>query len=391
MDLSHQQHATAKKEALVTLVGLLYIEENGLLSREWLGDAKASLQALFLRTSGEETMLRKLIEILKTTRQVQGTFTRIAQTLEGVQKSASALEARLGSLRHYFDRISLSAEENADFGGPFLVFSQQFQRRIESLARLMRQYLEARETEAKHANIYRIAKDARTRLRERLSTGIAAEARSEVEGRIKKEMVAAFDYTDAESNYKFARRDSRHAADDMRQELEEIHHMCQMAMNPAARDPAVPSAPGTPPRYEDVYARFIDAMRRHPRLQALKDAILDLFRLYQSAHGMFRHDFDSLNRAVDTMLGNPDSYFDAKAEDTDILAKRQKLFMIERLIPFLERGSELARDEEHDGYPRFSRALSAQLEDARAPWADIREGLLRAKIQADADISTRLE
>lgn len=391
MDLSHQQHATAKKEALVTLVGLLYIEENGLLSREWLGDAKASLQALFLRTSGEETMLRKLIEILKTTRQVQGTFTRIAQTLEGVQKSASALEARLGSLRNYFDRISLSAEENADFGGPFLVFSQQFQRRIESLAHFMRQYLEARETEAKHANIYRIAKDARSRLRERLSTGIAAEARTELEGRIKKEMVAAFDYTDAESNYKFARRDSRNAAEDVRQELEEIHLMCQMAMNPAARDPAPPSAPGATPRYEDVYTRFVNAMHRHSRLQALKDAILDLFRLYQSAHGMFRHDFDSLNRAVDTMLGNPDSYFDAKAEDTDILAKRQKLFKIERLIPFLERGSELARDEEHDGYPRFSRALSAQLEDTRAPWADIREDLLRAKIQADADVSTRLE
>ena len=391
MDLSHQQLATAKKEALVTLVGLLYIEENGLLSREWLGDAKASLQALFLRTSGEETMLRKLIEILKTTRQVQGTFTRIAQTLEGVQKSASALEARLGSLRNYFDRIGLSAEENADFGGPFLVFSQQFQRRIESLARFMRQYLEARETEAKHANIYRIAKDARSRLRERLSTGIAAEARSEVEGRIKKEMVAAFDYTDAESNYKFARRDSRNAAEDVRQELEEIHLMCQMAMNPTARDPAPPSAPGATPRYEDVYTRFVNAMHRHSRLRALKDAILDLFRLYQSAHGMFRHDFDSLNRAVDTMLGNPDSYFDAKAEDTDILAKRQKLFRIERLIPFLERGSELARDEEHDDYPRFSRALSAQLEDTRAPWADIREDLLRAKIQADADVSTRLE
>ncbi|MEK7734758.1 MAG: hypothetical protein AAB329_04885, partial [Pseudomonadota bacterium] len=284
-----------------------------------------------------------------------------------------------------------SAEENADFGGPFLVFSQQFQRRIESLARFMRQYLEARETEAKHANIYRIAKDARSRLRERLSTGIAAEARSEVEGRIKKEMVAAFDYTDAESNYKFARRDSRNAAEDVRQELEEIHLMCQMAMNPTARDPAPPSAPGATPRYEDVYTRFVNAMHRHSRLRALKDAILDLFRLYQSAHGMFRHDFDSLNRAVDTMLGNPDSYFDAKAEDTDILAKRQKLFRIERLIPFLERGSELARDEEHDGYPRFSRALSAQLEDTRAPWADIREDLLRAKIQADADVSTRLE
>ncbi|OGI41621.1 MAG: hypothetical protein A2140_00220 [Candidatus Muproteobacteria bacterium RBG_16_62_13] len=391
MDLNRNQTITAKKEALVSLVAILYIEEHGLLSREWLSDAKASLQALFLRTSGEETMLRKLIEILKTTRQVQGTFTRIAQTLEGVQKSANALDARLGSLRNYFDRISLSAEENADFGGPFLSFSQQFQRRIETLARAMRQYLESRETEAKHANIYRIAKDARTRLRERLSTGIAAETRTEVEGRIKKEVVAAFDYTDAESNYKFARRDSRNAAEDVRKELEEIHLMCQMAMNPAARDPAPASAPGTVPRYEDVYTRFVNAMHRHSRLQTLKDAILELFRLYQSAHGMFRHDFDSLNRAVDSMLDKPDTYFDAKAEDTDITAKRQKLFRIERLIPFLERGSELVRDEESDSYPRFSRVLSAQLENPRALWAEISEDLLRAKIQADADVSTRLE
>jgi hypothetical protein len=391
MDLSRNPTVTAKKEALVTLVALLYIEEHGLLSREWLGDAKASLQALFLRTSGEETMLRKLIEILKTTRQVQGTFTRIAQTLEGVQKSAHALDARLGSLRNYFDRINLSAEENADFAGPFLDFSQQFQRRIDALARLMRQYLDTRETEAKHANIYRIAKEARTRLRERLSTGIAAETRTEVEGRIKKEVVAAFDYTDAESNYKFARRDSRNAAGDVRKELTEIHLMCQVAMNPAARDPTGPAAPGTVPPYDDVYMRFVQSLRRYPRLQMLKDAILELFRLYQSAHGMFRHDFDSLNRAVDTMLDNPAGYFDAKAEDTDIMAKRQKLFRIERLIPFLERGSELVRDDETDNYPRFSRALTGLLEDPRAIWSDISEDLLRCKIQADADVSTRLE
>src|SRR3970040_1240769 len=126
------------REALVSMTALYFIEEHALLRPELLEDAKKSLQALFLRTSGEETMLRKLIEILKTTRQVQGTFTRIAQTLEGVQKSANALDARLASLRTYFDRISLSAEENADFGGPFLAFSQQFQRRIETLARAMR-------------------------------------------------------------------------------------------------------------------------------------------------------------------------------------------------------------------------------------------------------------
>jgi hypothetical protein len=66
------------REALVSMTALYFIEEHALLRPELLEDAKKSLQALFLRTSGEETMLRKLIEILKTTKQIHQSFASIS-------------------------------------------------------------------------------------------------------------------------------------------------------------------------------------------------------------------------------------------------------------------------------------------------------------------------
>jgi len=52
-----------QKESLISMIAILYIEDQGMLNQEQLHDAKSSLRALFLRTTGEETMLRKLIEI----------------------------------------------------------------------------------------------------------------------------------------------------------------------------------------------------------------------------------------------------------------------------------------------------------------------------------------
>ena len=42
----------SKKEALIVMITILFIEEHGLLRQEDLEDAKKSLQALFLRASG---------------------------------------------------------------------------------------------------------------------------------------------------------------------------------------------------------------------------------------------------------------------------------------------------------------------------------------------------
>jgi hypothetical protein len=391
MDRSRKSAPSSHREALVSMIGLYFVEEQGLLPRELLEDARASLAALFLRTSGEETMLRKLIDVLKTTRLVHRSFAAIATTIEGVRKSAVTLDTKLTTLREYLKRLQLTAEEGAAFFEPFLGFSQEFQRRIEALARSMSAFLERKETEAKVAGVYNAAREARDRLKQRLSSNLVAEASGEVETRIKQEVIQTFDYSEAEAALRQARRESRAAENEIRLQLEEMRLMCQLAMNPAMRDM---NPDGTPaiamPPFPDVFALFVDALRKYPRLATLKDAVLELFRLYQHSHGIFRMDFETLGRAITTIFDNPEAYFETREEDRDIRRQQEKLRMIEGLIPFLENAAELLRDEELEPYNRFSRRISEALTDARAPWVHISESLLRAKIQAEADLSTRL-
>jgi hypothetical protein len=70
--------------------------------------------------------------------------------------------------------------------------------------------------------------------------------------------------------------------------------------------------------------------------------------------------------------------------------KRDKLRKIEGLIPFLEHAARLAADQDMDAYSAFSRQLSAAISERRTQWSHIAEELLRAKVYAEAEISTRL-
>ncbi len=379
----------AQREALVSMTALAFIEEYALLSRDKLADAKQSLPALFLRTSGEETFLRKLIETLKATRQIHKTFSDITNILDGTARCVSTVEAKLAGLRGALERLRPTAEENAAFVDPFMAFSQTFLQHIAAFHYNMQLYLERKENEARQASVYRIARQARERLKQRLASGLVAEAQGEVEHRIKEEVIAAFDYSEAESNYKFARREARSKEQDIHALLAEIRAMCQMAMNPAMRDTEGEIAKRAA-SYDDVFGRFAEALRAHPRLLAVKDAVLDLFKLYQHAHGIFALDFSHLNRSLATMMDNPEAYFEAKEEDRSIAAKREKLRRIEALIPFLEHAAELMRDEELENYPRFSRRISEAISRKKTPWEPYAVDLLRAKVQAEAELSTQL-
>jgi hypothetical protein len=90
------------------------------------------------------------------------------------------------------------------------------------------------------------------------------------------------------------------------------------------------------------------------------------------------------------MLDNSEAYFDAKEEDRDIQTKREKLKLIEGLIPFLEHSAVAVTKDEVLSYGKFSRKISDIISEKRAPWSHITEFLLRAKVQAEADLSTRL-
>jgi tetratricopeptide (TPR) repeat protein len=395
------------REALVSMTALAFIEEHALLRADQLEDAKNSLQALFLHTSGEETMLRKLIDILKTTKQIHQSFASISNVLSGISRGVQTVDAKVVAYKQALATMTLSAEENAAFAGPFLSFSQALLQKMGSFDDNMRQYVELRETEARYASIYRIAMDARERLKQRLSGVLGSKAGSEVENRIRRNVVSSFDYSEAESNLQFAQRDAHNKAEEILEQLEDIRAMCQMAKNPSMREKSedstnismtVSSYSVTPtakkPRpgveYDDVFTLFSRALRAHPRLLHLKDIVLELFRLYQHSYGMLSLDCNNLNKAIETMFDNSEAYFEAKEEDQDIRSKREKLKMIEGLIPFLEHTAVIVMQDGTLSYGRFSRKISDIISEKRTPWAHITEHLLRSKVQAEADLSTRL-
>jgi hypothetical protein len=405
MMLNEKSTDPQHREALVSMTALYFIEEHALLRPELLEDAKKSLQALFLRTSGEETMLRKLIEILKITKQIHQSFASISSVLSGITRGAQTVGSKVAAYKQALATMTLSAEENAAFAGPFLSFSQTLLHKIDAFDSNMRQYVEFKETEARYASIYRIAMDARERLKLRLAGVLGSQTRSEVETRIRQNVVSSFDYSESESNLQFAQRDAHNKEEEIMAQLEDIRVMCQMAKNPAMRNktddsssPTISSysvmpATKTPkPRadYDDVFALFSMALRQHPRLLQLKDIVLELFRLYQNSYGMFRLDCDRLSKAMETMFDNSEAYFETKEEDKDIRTKREKLMMIEGLIPFLEYAAVLTTENEKEDYGRFSRRLSSMISEKKAAWVHVAEHLLRAKVQAEAELSTRL-
>lgn len=386
------------REALVSLTALTFIEDNALLARDQLAEARNSLQALFLRTSGEETMLRKLIGILKTTRALHQSFANIGNILSGVSKGLHTLHAKIAVLRDQTGRMVLSAEENADFVGPFLSFSQRFVQKIEGFQRLLNDYLEIKEAEGRQASHYRLARDARVQLKQRLAGNLGSEIRGEIENKIRQEVIASFDYSEAETNYKYAQRDSLNKEMEVREALAEIRAMCQMAMNPAMRasladdvdDDAEDMLAARRYEFDDIFTLFASALRKHPRMQHLKDSVLELFRLYQHSFGMLSLDFTQLAQATETMIANAEAYFDAKEEDKDIRSKRDKLRKIEGLIPFLEQAAALLGERGLDTHAKFSKRLSEVISAKRSAWEHIFEELLRAKVQAEAELSTRM-
>ena len=62
--------------------------------------------------------------------------------------------------------------------------------------------------------------------------------------------------------------------------------------------------------------------------------------------------------------------------------------MIEDLIPFIEHTAVAMNEDAVLSYGRFSRKMSDIISEKRA--AHIAEHLLRSKVQAEADLSTRM-
>jgi hypothetical protein len=377
-----------QKESLVSMIAILYIENQGLLNEEQLIDAKASLRALFLRATGEETMLRKLIEILRTNHALNQGFSDISSVLGGVSKSSETIRRKTDTLKSQLNSPGISAEENIDFVGPFLGFAADFIMNVEQFERLIYRYRDEREREARYAHMFRIAKEARLRLKQRIAGALGDEGDRETE--IREKMIQSFDYGDTEIRLKHSRREAQGTLSEIESVLGDFKEMCQLAMNPAMRDPEQGYQPFRESRYEDIFALFVEAQSRYPELEMIRASIQELLRLFQHSYGMFMLDFQKFNHAITPMTENTEAYFQAKDDDEDIRTKREKLGKIEGLIAFLETASVMLRSGEEFGYSQFSTAVSDIITRVVSNWNHISEDLLRMKVVAEADLSTRL-
>jgi hypothetical protein len=380
--------APAQKEMLVVMTALVFIEQHSLLGRSQLNDAKRSIRALFIRTTGEETMLRKLIRILRINRDLHHAFSSISKISIRIATSAEVISKKIKYLSQYVSRLQLTPDENTAFFAPFLSFTHEFQQKILAFNRHMDGYLALKEIEARRTHEFRIAQEASERLKNRLSGNLGGEMDDE-ESTIKQEVLQTFDYAEAQQNLRDAQRESRLKAEEIGELLQDLKEMCQMAMNPEMREP-VNKADLNERAYDDMFLRFQAALRRNPRLSKIKGFILDYFKLYQRAYGMFMLDYNNFNRAVETIANNPDEYFDAKQEDEDIKVKLDKLKKIEGLIPFLERTATVLPEEASASYQQFSRSVSELISSQPSQWEHISENLLVAKVSAEADLSTRI-
>ncbi len=386
---AHRSVSTKQKEMLVTMTALVFVEQNALLTKSQLSDAKKSLQALFLRTSGEETMLRKLIEILRVNKDLHQAFSVISKISTSVSTSVDIITKKISYLRQYVGRLNLTPEESNDFFTPFLSYSHSFLQKVGAFGKEMGSYLDVKEHEARRAHEFRIAQEASARLRARLSGTLGGETQGEVEKSIKQEVMQTFDFAEAQRNLQEAQRESRIAANEINALLLDLKAMCQMAMNPEMREKNG-KASLNGPAYEDVFTLFTRALKGHPRLDKIKDFIVDYFKLYQRAYGMFILDLNNIHKAVDTIANNPEQYFDAKQEDEDIKVKTEKLKKIEGLIPFLEATALVLSEAQINTYQKFSKQLSDLISRVRVDWEHISEDLLVAKVSAEAELSTVL-
>ncbi len=383
-----QSTGAHEREALVSLIALLFIEDHGLLNAHQLASARRGLDALFIEASSEETMLRKLIDTLAAQKAVDRSFSDLARILDGIDRGLHTAHEKIDRLKSGLTKQAISAEEHAAFIGPFLSFSHDLTERFARFRRLMNAYLDAREQEARAEYVFDIARKARERLKRRFEKGLRGD--SESKQKLTSQAVQSFDFAGAETDHGIAAREAARVRDEIETVLREFHEMCQYAMSPEHRDTALVDRPFKDPAYADIYSLYVSAREKYEDLVRVQADIHELFWLFQHAYGISRVDFDHFERAMTEMRNHTEMYFRSKHEDEDVRSTRDKLVRIEALITFLESCAHFLSEGKDDAYVTFSRAVSDTINSPDAPWSAIAGELLHMKVTAEAELSARL-
>ncbi|MBE9516550.1 MAG: hypothetical protein IME93_06190 [Proteobacteria bacterium] len=379
---------TQQKESLTMVIVLQYAEQNALLDSEQLEDARASLRALFLRATGEETMLRKIIDMLRINHSLNKSFGEISQILDGVDKARATLTSKIRAIEKSIEQLSLPVEANNSFASPFYDFSDEFLRNVSKFEHLISEYREAKENEARLAHDYRLAHEARERLKHRFDGKNIEE--NEHEKEVKDKVYKSFNYGKIESDYQYAKRSADHVGREIKELLAVFKVMCHMAMKPDMRSPDTGKIGANSKTYPDVYSISSSALKKYEELRTLASAIQELLRLYHHSFGMFVLDLNKFNKAIIPMIENIEDYTHAKEMDEDVRHKQDKLEKIKALVAFIEAVALILKKGKDYTYPKFSSLIAATIDQVGASWEAIAEELLRMKVIAEAELSTRI-
>lgn len=372
-----------QREMLVVMTALSFVEDNELMSESQLRTAKRTLQQLFASSGDNDTLLPVLIDHIRLNRELREEFTEISRVSTRISSGVEILHAKFLYVQKYFNELHVTDEERDDFVDPFSRFSRRFHSYVLRFNLDMRRYLELRETEARRVHDYRAAQEASQRLKERLSGISRSDMLAPGAVEFKSEAVGTFNYEETRRRLTAARKECKAMSRQINSILNDIKGMCQMAMNPDMRDTAAADR-AEDLDCEDIFAHFTNSLRTYPRMERIRNFVIDHFRLCQRSYNLLYADYQNFERAVASMVDSPGAYFQAKEDSDDERARRQKLLKYDGLIPFLEVARDIVDHSQPNGVIDWSLQFETLIENDDAPWSHVSALLHSAKDSAES-------
>ena len=284
--------STRRREMLVVIVALKFVESNELMARANLNEIHRDMHEKFARRTGESEILSDLVSVLRANEALRHSFGEINDIVDRVHTGIELADAKLSYLIDYVNALDATADEMDEFFAPLSRFVTRYRERLQRFARDLDAYLIAHEDRARYTHEFRIAERASAELRERLSENTIdpTDSADDQEQKLRAKAASNFDHENARHHYDSSEKEVVAMARQMVSVLSDMKSMCQMATNADMRDTASASR-ADDLGLEDVFAAFTDAIHNHTRIASIGGFVIDHFRLVQRAYGLLRVDF----------------------------------------------------------------------------------------------------